>query len=236
MTEQVSSSGDPIFVHEEREREPVPTEGDGDLVDAIHEHLERFFASEWTVFHEEDSDLVHIDVHVIPPGTDREWLTLVTSGMAERPMTVPEGLEDYTYAELVLALPADWPILAFDQSFEDTGTYWPVWLLKDLARLPHNYDTFLYYGHTVGNGDPPLPYEGTEFCGSLVAGPRLTPDEFDELALPDGRLVHFYAVYPLHESEMEFKLKHGSDALLDCFVEEGVTEWVDVSRASVVRG
>jgi Suppressor of fused protein (SUFU) len=234
MAEELSPHGDPIFVHEEREREPEPTEGDQDLVDAIHEHLERVFADHWTVFHESDSDRVHIDVHVIPPGTGRDWITLVTSGMAERPMTVPEGLEDYRYAELVLALPPDWPILAFDSSFEDTRTFWPLYLLKDLARLPHFNDTFLGYAHSVENGDPPQRFEGTEFCGSLVAGPRLTPEEFDELTLPDGRTIHFYAVYPLHQDEMDFKLEHGCDALLDRFVEAGVTELVDASRPSVV--
>jgi Suppressor of fused protein (SUFU) len=234
MAEELTPRGDPIFVHEDREREPEPTEGDQDLVDAIHGHLERVFADHWTVFHESDSDQVHIDVHVIPPGPDRDWITLVTSGMAERPMTVPEGLEDYRYAELLLALPSDWPILRFDTSFEDTATFWPVWLLKDLARLPHRHETFLGFGHTVENGDPPQPYEGTEFCGSLVAGARLTPEELDRLTLPDGRTIHFYAVFPLHADEMDFKLDHGCDALLDRFVEEGVTERVDVSRASVV--
>jgi len=234
---EVSPGGSEIFHHEERERELEPTGGDADLVDGVHDHIDRCLADNWTVFHERESDLVHVDVHVVPPGGDRDWFTLVTSGMAERPMTVPEGLEDHAYAELVLALPSDWPLLGHEslESLDDADTFWPLWLLKDLARFPHVYDTYLGYGHTVGNGNPPQAYAGTEFFGSLVAGACLTPEEFDELALPDGRTIRFYAVYPMHQNEIDFKLEHGTDPLVDRLVEAGVTELVDVSRASVVR-
>ena len=233
MDEEVTPGGSEIFRHEASKRDLEPTEGDPELIGAVSDHLERFFGPVGAVFHEIVSDRVHVDVHFVSPGADREWITLVTSGMAERPMTVPDGLEDYRYAELVLALPADWP-LAEDALAHETY-YWPLRLLKDLARLPHDYGTFLCWGHTIPNGDPPEPYaDGTSFCGALVADARLTPEEFDQLALPDGRSVYFYGVYALLADEMEFKLEHGAAALLDRFVEEHVTEWVDLSRRSVV--
>ena len=45
-----------------------------------------------------------------------------------------------------------------DPDFETPGGYWPYRMLKELARLPHEFDTFLWKGHTVPNGDPPQPY------------------------------------------------------------------------------
>ena len=39
-----------------------------------------------------------------------------------------------------------------------------------LARLPHEFQTLLWQGHTVPNGDPALPYaRNTKLCGALVA-------------------------------------------------------------------
>ena len=49
--------------------------------------------------------------------------------------------------------------------------------LKQLARMPHEYDTWLWTGHTVPNFDPPEPYdESTSLCGALVMPPMLVPD------------------------------------------------------------
>jgi hypothetical protein len=234
VTDEVSPGGSEVIRHEARERDFEPTSGDPVLIEAIDEHITRVFGDrDGRVFHELVSDLVHLDVHVVPPARDRQWTTLVTSGMAERPMTVPESLEDCRYAELVLAVPPDWPLE--QEAFEDERVYWPVRLLKDLARLPHEYETFLYYGHTIPNGDPPEPYaSNTELCAAFIGMPTLTPDEFDELSLPDGRVVRFWAVFPLQRNELEFKLQVGADALWERFDEAGVTEVLDPERPSVI--
>jgi hypothetical protein len=233
VPDEVSPGGSEIFRHEARERELEPTGGDPELIEAVQSHVETCFGSESSVFHEIVSDLVHVDVHVVPPFGDREWATLVTSGMAERPMTVPEGLEDHTHAELVLAVPPSWPLE--HEAFSDERVYWPIRLLKQLARLPHEYDTFLHHGHTIPNGDPPEPYaDGTALCGALICPPILTPEAFDRLELADGRVVHFYGVFPLHRNEMEFKLQKGADALWERFAEAGVTELLDLGRESVI--
>jgi len=232
--EERSPGGSEILRHEWRDRGLEPAGGDPELVEAISDHLDRYFGvhDDAIVLHEMVSDLVHVDVHIVPPEGERSWTTLVTSGMAERPMTVPEGLEDHRHAELVLALPADWPL---DQaSYVDEANYWPVRLLKQLARLPHEFETYLGYGHTIPNGDPPEPYaETTSLCCACILPPLLTPEGFERLETPDGRTIHFYALIPLHEDEMNLKLKKGADALMDRFDAAGVTELLDPRRPSV---
>jgi hypothetical protein len=230
-----SPGGSRIFRHRPRERELEGTGGDEALIEGVGDHLTRWFGEDddsW-VFHEIVSDLVHVDVHFVSPTDERPWYTLVTSGMAERPMTVPAGLEDARHAELVLALPRGWPLGG--EAFEEERHYWPVRLLKTLARLPHEYDTFLWLGHTVPNGDPPEPYaDGTELCGAILLPPLRTPDGFDELRLADGRAVRFLGVYPLHADEMDLKLQRGPDKLADLLEPAGVTELLDPARPSVV--
>jgi hypothetical protein len=54
------------------------------------------------VLHEIASHLVGIHVYVIGPTAERPYQTLITSGMSERPMTVPEGQGISPYTELML--------------------------------------------------------------------------------------------------------------------------------------
>jgi hypothetical protein len=67
----------------------------------------------------------------------------------------------------------------------------------------------------------------------LLAYSGFSPDAFDRLELDDGRTVHFYAVWPLYRSEMNFKIRKGADALLERFARHGVGEVVDPQRKNV---
>jgi hypothetical protein len=73
----------------------------------IERHIEKHIGEISMVFHEMIADIVHIDIHQVPPGKDRPYWTLVTSGMSDLPMKTPEGAEDFAYAELMLCLPKD---------------------------------------------------------------------------------------------------------------------------------
>lgn len=52
--------------------------------------------------------------------------------------------------------------------------------------------------------------------------------------LPGGETVRFYQVLPLYEEEMDFKVKHGADALLDRFGKEA-PDLVDIHRKTSAR-
>jgi hypothetical protein len=46
--------------------------------------------------------------------------------------------------------------------------------------------------------------------------------------------IFFWAVVPLHLSELKFKLQHGIDPLLDLFDKNKVTDLINPGRSSVV--
>jgi len=228
---ETTPAGTAVYRHQARERDFEPAVA-GDSLEVIDQHIERCIGPVAGVLHELVSDLVHIDVHQVPPTDDRPFWTLVTSGMSDRPMTVPEGAEDYAFAELVICLPSDWPMS--QESFEDEQNYWPIRLLKILARLPHEYDTWLGPGHTVPNGgEDDVPYaDGTGFTCALLLPPMLVvPPEFSRLER-DDRVVNFHAVWPLFPREVEYKLNHGLESLLDRFEKHQVTELVETDRAN----
>jgi hypothetical protein len=230
---EVSEGGSEIFRHEPRERELEASGGDAELIEAVEAHLTRQMGEPATVFHEVISDLVHVDVHIVAPADERPWTTLMTSGMAERPMTVPAELEEHRFAELTLALPPDWPLPK--SSGGDESSYWPIRLLKELARLPHEFATFLGWGHTIPNGDPPEPYAATtELCCALIGPPLLGGEGFHRFEVADGRAVDVWAVIPIYADEMKLKLDRGTEALEALLDEFEVTELLDPARPSVV--
>jgi len=230
---EVSESGSIIWRHEARTIPFQPTTGDPEQIERISDHIEEHLGPIATVFHEVVSDLVHIDVHVVAPTEERPWSILVTSGMSEAPMNVPEGAEEFRFAELMIMLPPEWPLSTDD--FNEEQYYWPIRWLKMLARFPHEYDSWLGCGHTVPNGDPPEPLgPNTDFCCALILPPLLVPEEFHTLALNDQRVINFYSFIPLYEDEMRYKLKHGLDQLLSLFDEHEIDDVINIERESVL--
>lgn len=226
-----SSGGSQVFTHGE-ETPWTPPAGEESIED-ISAHIERHLGPVHSVFHEIVSDTVHIDVHFVRPRPDFPFIRLVTSGMSDLPMSTPAEADVPRFAELLITLPAGWKL--DKESFKDENWYWPVRLLKYLARLPHKHQTWLGFGHTIPNGDPPEPYaDKVKFTGAIVLPPVGTPADFEELELQGGKVVNFYSVVPLLDDEMEFKLKAGTNALLEKFDKRGISDSVDIKRKSVL--
>ena len=233
MDEERSPGGSEIKRYEPRDRELEVAHGDPDLIDGLTEHVQRHLGQEPRVFHELVSDVVHVDVlHAAPTG-EFPFNTLMTCGMSEHPMAAPEELPEGRHAELMLRLPPDWPLE--EGAFEDESAYWPIRLLKVLARLPHEYGTWLWYGHTIPNGDPPEPYApNTELCGAILLTPVLGPDGFDRAEVA-GREISVLAALPIHADEMDLKLERGAEELAELFDKAELSELVDPGRPGVVR-
>lgn len=230
-----SESGAPIYRHQRRKGEIDIVSGDDAAIQRISQHIEKHVGKVAFVFHELLSNLVHIDVHMVPPGPGRDYYTLITSGMSDRPMTAPDDNPQYRYAELVLCLPPDWPLE--QEAFADETNYWPMRWLKVLARLPHEYNTWLFVGHTVPNGDPPKPFApNTRLCCALLLQPVLFGPDFQRLDAGDGKVINFLSLVPLYREEMDFKLRHGLDPLLERLDAAGVNEFLDLKRKNVCKG
>ncbi len=232
MNQERSESGAPIHRHKPREEGWIPPDMEDSNMDDIERHIEKHIGKISTVFHELISDIVHIDVHQIPPSEERPYWTLVTSGMSDLPMAAPEGCEDFAHAELMLCLPADWKMS--QDEMEDERNYWPIRWLKICARFPHEYKTWLSWGHTLPHGDPPEAYaENTSLCCMMLGTPRTVSTEFWTLPIRDGKTIRFFGLYPLYSGEIDLKLKKGADYLEDLFDKNKVTELLDVQRADL---
>jgi hypothetical protein len=205
-------------------------------IEAISAHIERRIGRIHMVFHEIVSDDLHIDIHHVKSSLFRRFEVLVTSGMSALPMVVPAESNEPRFAEIVALLPKGWPLTK--ESFSDERNYWPLRLMKTLARLPHEANTWLGFGHTIANAeaeDDMKPYaEGTGLCAAVVLPPSTLGEDFWSMKRKNAAEIFFWAVVPLHLSELKFKLQHGIDPLLDLFDKNKVTDLINPGRSSVV--
>jgi hypothetical protein len=204
------------------------------LIEAIERHIRRKVGRITCVFHELVARGPHIDIHWVPSSRRRPFEVLVTSGMSALPMMLPAEVGGLAWAEVVALLPAGWPV---DEALDDERHGWPIRLLETLARHPHEYGTWLGYGHTLCEvGDPPDPYApGTALNSVILLPPVSLPPAFSHLDAPGGRTIHFMAAVPLYWEELQLALDHGCGALLDRFVACHVTDVIDPQRRNVAR-
>ena len=197
----------------EDEENGVPEIYTEEEMEAIEGHIQQYFGKFENVFHELSSPDIHVDICVVPPSKERYYYTLVTMGMGAHRMNVPEELAEYKLerAELAIALPGNWKLKRED--LKNERWYWPIRLLKTLARLPIASDTWLGFGHTMDNEEDFA--KGTKLCAAILTGPQDTEDGSEVCILPSGEEVNFYQVIPLYREELEYKMAHDADALLD---------------------
>jgi hypothetical protein len=227
-----SLSGAPIIRHSEPEVKEPEIVFDSKYGEQVGDHIERHLGEVKTVFHELISTTVHVDIHVIPPGPNRNWITLVTSGMSDLAMNVPDGAEHLAHAELMLRLPPAWPMTHED--LKDEANYWPLRWLKILVRFPHTQNTWLSAGHTLPNGDPAEPlHPSIGLIGWALSKPFIGGEGFEVFEATDGTPIHFFSIVPLYASEMQLKLDRGWDQLHSQLTSAGVSDLIDPHRPAV---
>lgn len=159
----------------------------------------------------------------------KDCTALFTDGLSARPMAVPPGQEAYRYAELALMFPG----LPSPKELQEPTLAWVVTWMRQIAQYPIEHGTWLGGPVTVlANGDPPTPLgPGTPYTGWLLCADKAP---FRRAQLPDGRVVVFYTLLPIHSAEIEFERRHGPVALLSQFAERGVPEHFVPDRPSAV--
>jgi hypothetical protein len=230
---------------------PTPTR----FLNHITRHIDRTIGPSPMVFHEIISADIHLDLHIVPPHRGpctaehpfgHDFYTIVTSGMSSRTMPSPSILEEPydgepecpRFAELMITLPCHWPGLRSDGTFvqdymSEEANWWPIRWLKMLARMPHEYDTWVGAGYTIPNTPPKQPYApNTGFSCMLLLPSALHPNSH-RLVVHDDVMIQFLALWPLYPEEMQLKLEHGLEALQAAFAAAHVTDLLDLHRPNV---
>jgi hypothetical protein len=232
---EFTGSGSPIYRYEEKEFElKAPEEIDAEAKEQFEDHIVNYLGPISGVYHEIISHLVHIDVYHVEPSESKPYHSLITHGMSDQPMNVPEGCEEWKYSELVCFLPKEWDFS--EEGLKNEKYYWVIENMKFLARLPHEYNTWLSYGHTIQNGDPIEPFiPETKLSASLIIPPVMLPEEFSIFKVREDKNINIYNVFPIYTEEMEYKNKHGIDKLLGKFDQYNLMDIYDINRENTCK-
>lgn len=200
----------------------------------LEKYIDAAFGEYKNVMHEIFSPDVHLDICVIEPTKDCPYYKLVTMGAGAYKMNVPEKYREWEleHAEYVIWVPDYWNL-----NSEAINDYWPVKLLKDVARLPIWCDTWLAFGHTTQADEAGSAYAPATAFNSVVLD--LAPSLEGEPAhvrLSSGKLLNFYQLIPLYPEELKFKMENNSEVLLDKLDELGVQyRVIDQKRKGIGR-
>jgi hypothetical protein len=173
---------------------------------------------------------VNVAVWTVEPENDEDPKIIFTTGMSELPMTVPDGQEEYQYAELMMFLPCDWPV---PPDLNHSAQSWPWLWLRKIAHYPHENDTWLGDRVTTfSNDDPPQPVDPS--CG--FTGFLLVTNQGGYVGFPSdtGRYINIINVVPVYTEECALaKTEDGIVELLERFQSHDIPAALRVNRRNV---
>ncbi len=191
----------------------------------VDDYIAKSFGEAENVFHELVTipGDIHIDILCIEPDANHDYYTLVTMNAGAYKMKVPSSAQtgnQTPYMELVIRLPKDWDMRHWENNDTDDETYyWPIRMLKTLARYPLYCKTYLGDGHTVDFGEP--IFESLPYRNVLIKETSTLNGEQASVEIGKNKKVVFYEVIPIFNEELDYKLQNGSKALLKLMEDKG---------------
>ncbi|MCG6155072.1 suppressor of fused domain protein [Rubinisphaera margarita] len=184
-------------------------------------HYQRFLGPmNDNVMHSTDVKPVHIDIYQFEPTEERPYWTLITGGMSDQRQIQPEDCAEHMSprSEIMMYVTEPKP--------------WMFDVLKGLAEMPFDHDTFLHWWHTVPNGKP-MTAEPSELTSYFFVPPYFEAVEFGDLKIEDD-LVDVLLLIPITDSERAYARQHGSQAFEKLIEKVDLSPVVDESRTSIV--
>lgn len=203
----------------------------------IDDHLNYIFPGRKTGLHIDPSGAKYqIDINIMYPTDDEDFYVIYTSGMSSEDMLLPEGLEkdypEFKRAELFMLLPKNWDIDNMVSPIPKHETYWPMQLLRMLARFHYEFFTWIGPGYTV---------EYSSFANNTKLSAAMVVSLGNDISIiktKDNKLISLYLVIPLYKEEVKYKMQHGYEAFIDKFAEnfppDNGREWIiDINRKNI---
>lgn len=202
----------------------------------VDQHIGSYFdGCSITVFHEIPTLDIHLDVYRIRP-TNSQFDVLLTSGMSTIAMNVIEGAKNAAslrFAEVMALIPKG---IDFGKIYPSGTKYdWIISMVKQTAKFPHFYDTWIGVGHTLQAHEQLKPYSNdTDFCGCLVLPTMTFPVAFQKIKSPHG-IINIYGLFPLYKEELQFKIEYGFNEFTKLLIANNTKEVIDFNRTNYCK-
>lgn len=170
--------------------------------------------------------LLALDLELKSPIT-----VIMTDGLSHYKMPVPEKYAGREYNELYFCLPSYWEW----ETLDNENMNWIYTWIHKMSDYVEKNQTWFGHGHTIPTGKNKLSISGTMkqnhffLCDPILLDEALAPLSFAD------KQIHFLAIVPIFEDEMDYKQARGAFKLLQKFNSAGVTEKLDDFRSSVLK-
>lgn len=176
---------------------------------------------------------LEVTINVIPARPEQNPLILFTTGMSDRPQTVPAGAEEYRYTELFVRLPADWPLER--KALRQENNFWPFRWMRQIAAYPHDNDTWLGGPFPIiANDEPPQPLAPNTKLSCLLL--LREADEAGTVSCSDGRQIALYSFTPLYTEERDLEKAQGINPLFMALEAHDISLVINPARVNAVTG
>lgn len=173
----------------------------------------------------------YIDLLLLDIETKSPMKILMTDGLSEYKMPVPERYKDRAFNEIYFALPSYWEIEEGDNPLMT----WPIDQIQKLAKHVIENETWYGLGHTFSNGNPPASLsENMKQNHLMLTDPILLEDLFLPLSI-DDKTIHFLAIVPIFEDELDRKMSSGYFKFIRKFRLKNGNELLDDYRTSIYK-
>lgn len=156
---------------------------------------------------------------------------LMTNGLSDYKMPVPENTDENEYNELFFCLPSYWEW----EDMENPRMNWVFKWIQRLAKYAIEQKTWFGHGHTMPCGANMESLSETMLQNHLLlSNPLLLETALAPIKVGDKE-INFLAIIPMFSDEMDYKQGKGTFKLMQKFSNKGVTEQLDDFRATVLK-
>lgn len=169
-------------------------------MEQVEDFIEETFGEIDLIGHETISTDLHTDLIFIKPTKDRPYYTVCTCGIGAYRMTLDQ--EDRVeneipeYNEYLIHLPANWNVS--DEGFENEENWWPIRLLKTVAREPKSSKDIFRVNEIVSYNDINTYTKATS---AFLDYPLPDPQVETYFSTNTGRTINFLQIVPITSEE-----------------------------------
>lgn len=156
---------------------------------------------------------------------------LMTNGLSDYEMPVPEKWKGREFNELFFCLPSYWEW----EDMSNPRTNWVFDKIDFLAKYVLENKTWFGPGHTMK-----VSKEGGSLSETMkqdyfiLSKPLLLEQELATMKV-NGRDINFLAIIPIFSDELDYKMGKGTHKIVQKFRQKGVTEKLDDFRGTVLK-
>lgn len=170
--------------------------------------------------------LLVLDLELNSPVT-----VIVTNGLSDYKMPVPDKWKEREHNELFFCLPSYWEW----EDLENPQMNWVFYWIQRLAKYVKEKETWYGHGHTMPCGKEKNPLSATMKQNHfLLADPILLETEMSPVQLEEKE-IHFLSIIPLFQDEMDYKQSQGTLKFSQKLNNNGITEKLDDFRGSAMK-